>query len=82
MVEEGQDAKKFKKIRSECWKPFIIALILAALIPESETSYEMLAASIITPNNIEIVGSNTTNLVDYIIDSVNKINDDNILDKK
>lgn len=83
IVEKGKDAEKFKKIRSKCWKPFIVALVLSALIPEDSTSYEMLAASVVTPDNIETVGSSTTNLVDYIIDAVNKINDeDETSDKK
>ncbi len=83
MFEEGKNVEKIKKIRSKCWKPFIVALVLSALIPEDLTSYEMLVASVITPDNIETVGSSTTNLVDYIIDTVNKINDkDETLDKK
>lgn len=75
-TDEEECAENFKKIRSRCWKPFLIALVLTALLPEDKTSYEMLAASVVTPDNIETVGNSTTNLVDYIIDAVNKINDE------
>jgi hypothetical protein len=36
----------------------------------------MMAASLVTPNNIEAVGNTATDIVDYIVDSVDKILDD------
>jgi hypothetical protein len=35
----------------------------------------MMAASLVTPNNIETIGNSATDMVDYIVDSVDKILD-------
>lgn len=54
-------------------KYFMIGLMIgffAILVPSKETCYQMIAATIVTPNNIEIVGETTTDIVDYIIESV------------
>ena len=54
-------------------KYFMIGLMIgffAVLIPSKETCYQMIAATVVTPNNIEIVGETTTDIIDYIIESV------------
>lgn len=54
----------------------IIGLIIglfAVLVPSKETCYQMIAATIVTPNNIEVVGETATDIVDYIIKSVDEI---------
>lgn len=60
-------------------KPVIIALIIGTIgvfIPSENTCYKMLAASLITPDNIEIVKDGTQDLVDYIIDVADQITGD------
>lgn len=57
-------------------KYLIIGLMIgffAILIPTKETCYQMIAATVVTPNNIEIVGETTTDIIDYIIESVDTL---------
>lgn len=57
-------------------KYFTIGLMIgffAVLIPRKETCYQMIAATVVTPNNIEIVGETTTDIIDYIIESVDTL---------
>lgn len=57
-------------------KYFMIGLMIgffAMLIPSKETCYQMIAATVVTPNNIEIVGETTIDIVDYIIESVDTL---------
>ena len=62
-------------------KPFVILFIVsaffAAFTPSKETCYKMAVASLVTPDNIAAVGDTATNIVDYIIDSVDKLLEDN-----
>lgn len=50
-----------------------IGLIIAMLLPSKETSYKMLAASMVTPNNITAAGKTAENIVDYIVESVDTL---------
>ena len=57
-------------------KYFMIGLMIsffAVFIPSKETCYQMIAATVVTPNNIEIVGETTTDIIDYIIESVDTL---------
>lgn len=51
----------------------ILSCLLAIFIPTKETCYQMIAATVVTPNNIEVVGETATNIVDYIIESVDAL---------
>lgn len=51
----------------------VISLIIGCLLPGVETAYKMLVASLVTPDNIAAVGESVSSVVDYIIDSVNKL---------
>ena len=50
-----------------------IGLIIALLVPSKETSYKMLAASMVTPNNITAVGETAEDIIDYIVESVDTL---------
>lgn len=50
-----------------------IGLIIAMLLPSKETSYKMLAASMVTPNNITAVGETAEDIIDYIVESVDTL---------
>ena len=50
-----------------------IGLIIAMLLPSKETSYKMLAASMVTPNNITAVGETAEDVIDYIVESVDTL---------
>lgn len=65
-------------------KPVIIFLLIGTLgvfIPSENTCYKMLAASLITPDNIEVMKDGTQELVNYIIDVADQITDDDDDDK-
>lgn len=70
---DAEDIIKFLK------KPLIIGLIVGTIgifVPSENTCYKMLAASLITPDNIEVVKDGTQELVDYIIDVADQITED------
>ena len=50
-----------------------VLIIVGCLIPGIETSYKMLVASLVTPDNIAAVGESVSSVVDYIINSVDKL---------
>ena len=50
-----------------------VLIIVGCLIPGIETSYKMLVASLVTPDNITAVGESVSSVVDYIINSVDKL---------
>lgn len=51
----------------------ILCFTLESLIPNESTCYKMMAASMVTPNNIEAVGTTAESVVDYIVESVDKL---------
>ena len=51
----------------------LIFIIAGCFIPSAETAYKMLVASLVTPDNIAAVGESASNVVDYIIESVDKL---------
>ena len=52
----------------------IVALI-GGIIPSKETCYKMIVASYVTPANIESVKGEATDLIDYIIEKVDELTD-------
>lgn len=71
------DEEEYGKKVGKTMKPLIIASIFCIIgccaIPSETACYQMAAASIVTENNIKAVGDVTTDIVDYIVDSVNQI---------
>lgn len=77
MCEDGYDTEDM-----ETWKQikyFLIVglacIFMTVIIPSEETCYKMVAANIVTPKNIEAVGGTATDIIDYIVDSVEEIID-------
>lgn len=61
--------KKIKKL-------FITTLCLIFIgcaTPSESTCYKMMAAGIVTPDNINAVGNTATDIIDYIVDSVDQL---------
>lgn len=54
-----------------------ISIIIGCLIPCTEAAYQMLIASLVTPDNIAALGDSASNIVDYIIESVDKLIESN-----
>lgn len=63
--------KNIKRLLIIC----IISSILTSLCPTKDTCYQMMTATMITPNNITAVGDAATDVVDYIIESVDTLLD-------
>lgn len=58
---------------SELRQLYFVAL--GAVVPSYTTIKEMAVASVVTYENVEAVKCEATDLIDYIIDSVDKLND-------
>lgn len=55
---------------------YLISGIMAIFVPSKETCYQMAAASLVTPDNLTITGEAVTDIIDYIVESVDKVLDD------
>jgi hypothetical protein len=53
-------------------------MLICATIPSEKTMYAMLAASYITEENIDKAGNTVTDMVDYIFDKVDELQDDEV----
>jgi predicted Co/Zn/Cd cation transporter (cation efflux family) len=54
----------------------IISTFLTITVPSKETCYQMAAASLMTPNNLTAAGNTATDIIDYIVDSIDEILND------
>lgn len=75
---EGWDMNEdiVKKLLKVFKKAIIIGGLLVTvgnLIPSKDTCYKMMTAALVTPNNITAVGEAATDVVDYIVDSVDQL---------
>lgn len=52
-----------------------VVLAIGGIIPSKETCYKMIVASYVTPANIESVKGEATDLIDYIIEKVDELTD-------
>lgn len=55
----------------------IIAGIMYCAIPSEATCYKMIAAQVVTPDNISTVGKTSEDIINYIVESVKEITDSN-----
>ena len=58
-------AKKFFKVA-------VVAIILAIIIPNESTLYKMIAASLVTPDNISIVENGTVEFIERLAEAIAK----------
>lgn len=72
VVCEGEKLKYSKLIVTL----FIISTIFAIFTPSKETCYQMAAASLVTPDNLTTAGNAATDIIDYIVDSIDEILDE------
>lgn len=83
---EGWDMKEdsVKKLLKVFKKTVIIGGLLVTignLTPSKDTCYKMMTAALVTPNNITAVGEAATDVVDYIVDSVDQLLEKNEAEK-
>ena len=74
--EDEEYADKRLKISIKCFIACIIMCFTSCFIPSEDTCYKMMAASIVTPDNITAVGNSAQDITDYIIDTINKISEE------
>lgn len=63
-----------------CKKSITIGIIIGAMFcitPTETTCYKMMAAQIVTPNNISTIGKTSEDIINYIVESVKEITDSN-----
>lgn len=64
--------EEYKKMLSKSKKWFLIPIfmiIIGMLIPSSETGYQMLVASLITPDNVDAAGGFIEDIINNIIET-------------
>ena len=55
----------------------IAAGVLYCAVPSETTCYKMMAAQVVTPDNIATVGKTGEDIINYIVESVKEITDSN-----
>ena len=73
--EFGEERAFFYKIFKRSVIATIVFAIIAVAVPSSNTVQEMAVANVVTYENVEAAKGEATELIDYIIDSVDKLND-------
>lgn len=53
----------------------IAILCIGSLFPKEKTCYKMIAASLVTPENLQTVKGETQNVVNYIVEAVDQLLD-------
>ena len=71
-MEENHLKNLFKTIKQICILG-IMLIMIGNLTPSKDTCYKMMTATLVTPNNITAVGEAATDVVDYIVDSVDRL---------
>lgn len=66
----------FKRVYSKIMLFGAIATLIATFTPSENTCYRMMAASVVTPDNIEAVKDGTEDLIQYIVDTANQITEE------
>lgn len=79
LISASEEFDEERAFFYKIFKRFVIATIvftiIAAAVPSSNTVQEMAVASVVTYENVEAAKGEATELIDYIIDSVDKLND-------
>ena len=70
------EANKVKKKAIIASVVIIVGVIVAALIPSKDACYQMIAAHYLTYENVDSVGGQAKEVVDYIFDKVDEVTED------
>lgn len=70
---EGYFSDNFIKAIKITFIIMVIFLLLSIFIPSQETCYQMLVASAVTPDNLEIIKDTGISIGDYIIENAKDI---------
>lgn len=67
------DAKKLERIAIVASIIAVVSLAICAFMPSKETCYQMIAAHYLTYDNVDAVGGQAKEVVDYIFDKVDEV---------
>lgn len=70
------DAKKLERIAIVASVVAVVLLTICAFMPSKETCYQMIAAHYLTYENVDAVGGQAKEVVDYIFDKVDEVTND------
>lgn len=73
---------KFRKTISKSIIGCVVMTIITIMTPNTETIYTMAVVNEITPDNIQTIGKTGKDVVDYIIDQIDKVVNDKEENKK
>lgn len=78
-TEGDFESEKERRRWYSCLKKIVITVIAAGVLycvaPSETTCYEMMAAQVVTPDNISTVGKTSEDIINYIVESVKEITD-------
>ena len=66
-------SKKYKRTKNVTIAIAVLVLLTAFLIPSKNTCYQMLAAHYMTYENVDALGGQAKEVVDYIFDKVDEV---------
>lgn len=66
-------SKKYKRTKNVAIAIAVLVLLTAFLIPSKQTCYQMLAAHYMTYENVDALGEQAKDVVDYIFDKVDEV---------
>jgi accessory gene regulator protein AgrB len=72
ILDDDNTPMEIAKFKKTCKKFLILALILffiAILIPSKEVCYQMLVASLVTPDNLKVAGQTAQDIINYIVNA-------------
>lgn len=69
----GEDENKVLKLIKRLVAGLIISIILAIVIPSTDTINKMIVSSVVTKENVSKGVETTKDLIDYIVDKINEI---------
>lgn len=80
-TEGDFESKEERRRWYSCLKKIVITVIAAGVlycaVPSETTCYRMMAAQVVTPDNIATVGKTGEDIINYIVESVKEITDSN-----
>lgn len=76
-IDDPDDTRKEKKLTVKgmkvCLVIIVVCMIVIILVPDKKTMYAMIAASVITPDNISGMENHVVELITNIANAVNNV---------
>lgn len=75
--ESEEERRRCYGYLKKCIITIIAVGIMYCAIPSETTCYKIMAAQVVTPDNISTVGKTSEDIINYIVESVKEITDSN-----